>query len=438
MSEQPFYLRDNYAPIEHEVSSENLAVVGAIPEELNGLFLRNGPNPWGRDPGHWFMGDGMIHGLRLGGGRADWYRNRYVQTPNHRGEEIPMVTDEGKVNLATGPANTHVVGHAGKVLALVEVGFPMEMDRELNTVGYHDYGGKLNAAFTAHPKFCPITGEMLAFGYGFFPPYLTYHRVSAEGELVQSEAIDVPGGTMMHDFAITENHTIFMDLSVVFTPELVAKGMPYCWDESYGARLGVMPRAGGNADVTWIEIDPCFVFHPMNAHERDGLVVMDVARFPRFMEAGGSESEPATLTRWTIDVANKVVKEEQLDDRPIEFPRVDPRREGLLNRFGYSVQLAEGPLSFKSLLKYDLDTMACEVHDFGGDTAVSEGVFVPAGPDAAEDEGYVMAFVYDIATDASEYVILNAQDFAGEPVARIALPQRVPNGFHGSWLPDPA
>ncbi len=438
MDKTPFYLQGNFGPVDDEVEAFDLKVEGEIPEYLEGMFLRNGPNPTRGDPGHWFFGDGMIHATRLEGGRASWYRNRYVDTASRRGAPAMQLTEDLKFDHTVGVSNTHVVSHAGKILALVESSYPAELDRELNTVGPLDFDGKLTTSFTAHPKVCAKTGEMLAFGYSALPPFLTYHRISPDGTLVQSEEIKVPGSTMMHDFSVTENHVVFMDLPIVFKAEQVTSGMPYQWDASYGARLGVMPRNGSNADVVWMEIEPCFVFHPMNAYERDGRIVMDVVRYPEFMSGGPLATEAGELWRWTIDLAAHIVKEEKLDDRATEFPRIDPRRECLENRYGYAVLNGSGKgLSFEGLVKHDLERGTSEVHNFGPGAAPSECVFVPAGPDAAEDEGVVMAYVYHEDTNASEFVVLDAQNFSKPALGRVALPQRVPFGFHGSWSPDP-
>ena len=214
--------------------------------------------------------------------------------------------------------------------------------------------------------------------------------------------------------------------------------MPYAWDPAYGARLGVMPRDGSNADVKWIEIDPCFVFHPLNAYETDGAIVMDVARYASLWSESPDDFGAAVLTRWTIDLASGVVKEEALDDRPIEFPRVDPRREGLHNRYGYAVATEPGSgIRMQQLIKYDLESGTSQLHDFGPGMSAGEGVFVPQSPDAAEDEGYVLAYVYDSERDGSDFVVLDASNFEAEPLARVRLPQRVPFGFHGNWVADP-
>jgi carotenoid cleavage dioxygenase len=345
------------------------------------------------------------------------------------------------LDLEVDVANTHVVAHGGRILALVENRAPTEVTRELDTVGTFDFGGRLTTAMTAHPKRCPVTGELHFFGYGVFPPLLTYHRADRAGNLVQTEEITVPGPTMIHDFAITEHSVVFMDLPVVCDPSLLmAKTMPYRWSEDYGARLGVMPRGGSNADVRWFDIEPCYVFHVLNAAEpRPGHLEIDVARYPHLWRDMQDAFEPTTLHRWAIDVAAGTVKEETLDDRSVEFPRVDERRVGQPAHFGYAVHTRPGRDGFAmetALLKYDLVSGAGEEHAFGPGRTPGEGVFVPASDGAGEDDGYVLAYVYDAARDGSDLVILDASDFSASPVATVALPQRVPFGFHGSWVDD--
>lgn len=98
----------------------------------------------------------------------------------------------------------------------------------------------------------------------------------------------------------------------------------------------------------------------------------------------------------------------------------------------------DGPLPDEAfdnaLIKHDYDRGAAEVHRFGRDATAGEGVLAAAG--AGEDDGYVLAYVHDPDRGAADLVVLSAQDFTGEPVARVHLPVRVPLGFHGSRLPD--
>ena len=384
--ELPFHLRGNYAPVTDERTELNLEVTGSIPPELRGVYMRNGPNPKSGYSPHWFMGDGMLHGVRLEAGRARWYRNRYVRTRTLT-EGAEFVDGNGNIDRSAGVNNTNVVQHAGRVLALVESSYPVEVGRELETVGLCDFGGRLTTAFTAHPKPCPVTGEFHFFGYSFLPPFLTYHVLDRAGALVKSEVIEVNGPTMMHDFAITDRHAVFMDLPVVFDLELaMQQRFPYRWSDDYGARLGVMPRGGSNADVRWFDIAPCYVFHPLNAYADGDTVVIDVARYRDLWRDGPEGVAPASLWRWTIDLAAGRVSERQLDDRAIEFPRADERRSGLRHRYGYAAgnvfEYEDDRTQSAQLVKYDLETGAATTHEFGVGRTPGEGVFVPASATA--------------------------------------------------------
>ncbi|MFK0260869.1 carotenoid oxygenase family protein [Streptomyces angustmyceticus] len=430
------HMAGNFAPVKEELTAYDLPVTGTIPPELTGWFLRNGPNPRDAATPHWFFGDGMVHGLRLEGGRAVSYRNRWVRTSAFT-EGARAVDPQGRRDLAAGVANTHVVRHAGRTLALVESSFPYEIDcrpgHELETLGVHDFGGRLTTAMTAHPKTCPTTGELHFFGYGGpTPPYLTYHRADASGELVISRPIDVPGHTMMHDFHLTAGHVVFMDLPVVF--DRSHPGMPYRWNPEYGARLGVLRRDDPYGEVRWLPIDPCYVFHALNAHdEGDQRIVLHVARYADF-----GDMTPAHLWRWTLDLTTGTVAEEQLDDRLCEFPRVDDRLAGLPARFGH-VTTGElpgtGPMP-GALVRYDLQTGAVVQHDFGPGRTPGEAVFAPAD-DRPGGPGWLITYVYDASKDTSDLVVLDTEDISADPVATVHLPQRVPYGFHGNWLPDP-
>lgn len=441
------YLAGNFAPVRDELTVFDLPVAGTIPPELNGRLLRNGPNPI-TDPDpmmyHWFVGDGMLHGIELRAGRAVSYRNRWIRTdracellgeqPPH--DQPPPVFAPGSV------ANTSVIHHAGRILALVEVCLPTRMTRELTTIGRFDFDGRLTSAMTAHPKEDPETGELLFFGYNpFAKPYLRFHVADADGNLVRSEDIDIPGPTMAHDFAITRKHVIFLDLPVVFdlTRLVGSRPFPAAWDPSYGARVGVMPREGGNADIRWYDIDPCYVFHTLNAYELDGTIVVDVVRYDKMFDTdlhGPAEANP-TLDRWTIDQSAGTLRSERIDDRGQEFPVVDDRLVGLPNRYGYATLIDVHTERFDPLggiVKHDLMRGTSERLDFGPGTASSEPIFVPCGD--AEDDGYLLAVVYDGTRDGSDLVILHAQDFGGGPLAVVTLPRRVPYGFHGCWVPD--
>jgi carotenoid cleavage dioxygenase len=439
------YLTGNFGPVTDERDDDALEVTGAVPPELDGLLLRNGPDPIAPDPAayHWFVGDGMLHGIELRDGRAR-YRNRWVRTDaacEALGEQPPAGQPADVFPGGSSVANTHVVAHAGRIFALVEVALPTEVRADLSTVGRHDYGGRLRSPFTAHPKIDPVTGEMHFFGYDIMgPPYLRYHVAGPDGELQRSVDITIPGPSMVHDFAITEHNVVFLDLPVVYDLALLGRQpFPASWDPAYGARVGVMPRDGGDADVRWSEIDLCYVYHPMNAYDDGDRVVLDVVRWPEMFATdpyGPGASAAPTLDRWTIDPAAGKVIEERLDDRGQEFPRIDERRLGRRHRFGYAAEaeVSRAVDDFGQLLQHDLDRGAVARHDFGPGTAAGEPLFVPSTPDAAEDEGWVLSVVYDATRDSSDLVILDATDFAGPAVATVHLRRRVPFGFHGSWV----
>ncbi|MGH3677442.1 MAG: carotenoid oxygenase family protein [Mycobacterium sp.] len=424
-----FFQRDNYAPVADELTEFDLPVEGAIPAELDGWYLRNGPNPR-QATAHWFTGDGMIHGVRIEGGRAAWYRNRWVRTESFD-NDFPVYNADGTRNLHSSVANTHVVNHAGKTLALVESSLPYQITNDLETLGAYDFGGKLVDSMTAHPKICPTTGELHFFGYGnIFAPHVSYHRADADGELTINRPLDVPALTMMHDFALTAEHVIFMDLPVVFNLEIAMKAepdMPYRWDDNYGARLGVLRRDDPFGEVRWFDIDPCYVFHVANAFDTGNSIVLQAVRYPELWRNDGGFDTDGVVWSWTIDLQTGKVAERQLDDRAVEFPRIDDRLAGLPARYAVSVGTNE-------LVRYDLNSGAAVEHSFGP-SRPGEAVFVPSsnGP-ADEGNGWYLGYVYDPGRDGSDLVIIDASDFAGEPVARIKLPQRVPYGFHGNWI----
>jgi carotenoid cleavage dioxygenase len=451
------FLQENFGPWRMEGVAEDLAVTGAIPRDLNGTYFRNGPNPAFEPMGryHWFEGDGMIHAITLRDGRAH-YRNRYVGSAGLAEERaagravFPGFFDmePGEAPRLKNTGNTNIVWHAGKLLALMEAALPTRMDpKTLETLGEWDFGGRLFGPMTAHPKMDPETGEMLFFGYSPFPPYLQYYVADRTGALVRTEVIDVPWPSMIHDFAITRDHVIFIHCPLVFSFEnLRERGGPFTWEPERGTRLGVMPRSGGNADVRWFETDSCYVFHPMNAFSEGDEVLLDVARYERldFMSPESSrdpawrDQNAARMHRWRIDLRGGSVRSTPLDDMIAEFPRVDERLLGRKHRFGYIA--ARDPSDdvslpvFPVVRKYDLERGTTETRRFGAGNGSGEPLFVPRHDAAAEDDGYVLALVYDHVRNASAFHILDARNIAGEPVATVHLPHRVPYGFHGNWV----
>jgi carotenoid cleavage dioxygenase len=442
------YLQGNFGPVVEERSDDHeLPVTGVIPPDLDGRLLRNGPNPAvvpaDQSDYHWFAGDGMIHAISLSEGHATGYRNRWVRT-RALAAKLETVPPRGPSEPLDGPANTHVIRHAGSTLALVESGFPHALSADLGRARIYDFDGGLASPMTAHPKVDPATGELVFFGCDVFgPPFLRYHVADAKGVLVTTEAIELPRATMIHDFGVTATRAVFLDLPVVFDLDLAAQGrsLPYRWMPDAGARVGVMPRSGGDADLRWIGIDPVYVFHVVNAFDDGDAVVVDVLRYDRAFDTGPGEaiaSVQPVLARWTVDPVAGRVTEQRLDDVPVEFPRIDASVAGRRHRHAYGTLLGDRPAepSFEGLVKYDLVRDESTRFDPGEHRSPGEPVFVRAADGRAEDEGWVLSVVYDATRDASDLVILDATSFAGPPVGVVHLPARVPFGFHGSWVPS--
>ena len=449
------FLQGPFAPVTKEITAFDLPVTGRVPAELNGRYLRNGPNPLGLDDPnyHWFLGAGMVHGVRLRDGKAEWYRNRWV-----RSKAVAGTLGE---TWAAGPvhegmdfaANTHIIRHAGRILATVEAGpLPYELSDELETRGPCDFGGTLPGGFAAHTKLDARTGELHAIAYFWAWDHVQHVVVNAAGQVSRTTDIAVPDGPMMHDFALTEKYVVFFDLPVTFSLDAVSAGreLPYTWNPAHQARVGLLPR-DGSADVRWLEINPCWVFHTLNAYDDGARVVVDLCQYPDPFDVATlwDSHGPATLDRWIIDPAAGSVKQQTLNGRTQEFPRVDDRVISRPHRYGYSAMIGDvaraiSPLTgdfadeafTNALLKHDLAHGTAEIQDFGRDATAGEAVFAPASPGAPEDDGYVLAFVHSPDRGASDLVILAAQDFTAEPIARVHLPARIPLGFHGSWIPD--
>ena len=433
------YLSGNYAPVADEATIEDLEVEGALPEALAGRYVRTGPNPFGEapQPYHWFTGEGMVHGIHLEGGRAVSYRNRWVRT-DWLVEKTGDAAVEGPAQPFYDLSNTNVVPFAGELLSLTEGTYPYVLSPELDTLRRWDVGDALPHGLTAHPKVDPETGELLGFSYWFEEPYLVYHVVGTDGRLKASVPISLPAPVSMHDFAITRDHVLFFDQPAVFDLEaMVETGFPYAWKPENGARIGVLPRAGG--DVRWYETELGYCFHPMNAYdEDDGTIVVDVPlQDSVYDRTGVFGRQGPRLERWTIDPSSGKVRQEVVDDAPQEFCRVNDSRLGSPHRYGYTIGVGlDMPYDETRVYKHDLRTGAREVHDFGPGRHPGEFLFV-ADPERSgqEDGGWLLGLVHDDARDRTDLVVLDAQDVPGRPVATVHVPRRIPYGFHGTWWP---
>ncbi len=440
-ADTPLHLAGNNAPVAEEVSVEPTDVTGRIPPELEGVFVRNGPNPRTGWSPHYFAGDGMVHAIALSGGSARWYRNRYVRTPLYANPgrsraELAFDPATATMDYRVTTANTHLLAHAGRLLALEEGGFPYQLTPELDTVGPFTFHGALATPMTAHPKVCPTTGELLFFGSRLRPPYLTYYRASAAGEILQTRVIEIPCATMMHDFAITERHVVFLDLPVVF--DRAAPGGPgWRWDDTHEPRFGVMARAGG--PVRWFEVAPCFVWHTLNAYETTSVLTVIGTRVPSLWRGGSADLSGGLprLHRWQLDLTHGTVLEDQIDDADVEYPRVADTVIGRAHRFGYATSFSlDAHPPHSRIYRYDLTgSTTRHTHRLPDGHTCGEAVFVPRPTATGENNGYLLTFAHNRARGTGYLLILAADDLAAAPIAEIHLPVRVPTGFHGTWIP---
>lgn len=444
------FLTGIHRPMTEELTLEELRVDGEIPAALSGRYLRNGPNPaLPPDPAsyHWFTGAGMVHGIRIEGGHARWYRNRWV-----RGAEACAKLGEP---LPPGPRadgfdapNTNVVGLAGRTFAIVEAGGkPVELDQVLNTVAHNPFDGTLAGPYTAHPHHDPVTGETHAITYRGDEMNKVWHVVlDADAHVIREEAIAVSDGPSIHDCAITEHYVLIFDLPVTFSMKSLLAGyrFPYAWNPAHPARVGLLPRGGRGDEVVWVPVDPCYVFHPANAFETaDGKVIVDVVAHDTMFARSkrGPDSERSRMERWTIDPAAGTTTRAVIHDHPQEFPRYDERRTTQSYRYIYSVALpdcdtGEMAIADTRLFRHDLQEGATQVRDFGPGRHPGEFVFVPRSTVGDEGDGWLIGLVVDMNREATELVILNADDFTGPPQAVVHLPHRIPPGFHGNWVAD--
>jgi carotenoid cleavage dioxygenase-like enzyme len=451
------YLTGNFAPVRSEDDFE-LEVTGEIPAGLAGAFYRNGPNPQfePRDDYHWFSGDGMIHGFFVEDGKVR-YRNRYVRTPKWElehgaGEALfgtfgnPMTTAPEAMGQDSGVANTNIVWHAGRLLALEEGHKPFELDPlTLAPKGYVDaYRGKV----TAHPKLDPETGEMVWFAYsaGEMPlnGQMSYGVTDKSGTVIRRDEFEAPFASMVHDFLVTRSYALFPVLPLTLSLQRAMGGQPpIAWEPDKGSHVGVLKRDADISTMRWFTTDACYVFHPMNAWEDGDKIYADVMEYPvaplfPTIDGTAPQNAFARLVRWTFDMSDKTntIKREPLDDLAGEFPRFDERRAGLAYRHGWFAGMSRtgaDSVRFDTVSHIDLASGKRSDHVWAAGDSPGEPVFVPRSADAAEGDGWLVAVVYRGGTDRSDLVVLDAQDVAAGPIGVASLPRRVPFGFHGNW-----
>jgi len=454
------YLTKGFAPIRIECELEDLAVEGQVPECIDGTFYRIGPNPQFDPRGIYnpLAGDGMVHAFRIRGGRVS-YRNRWIRTKqwkleNEAGRALfatsgnPADADPGVAGMRSdGVANTNLIWHGGRLLALEEGHGPIEIDpNSLATIGAWSFNGRLPRNMTAHPKIDPDSGEMVFFANfpsGRFNGEVAVYVASPAGELIRSATISGPIPSLIHDFAITRDFVVVWFCPVtVSIKRAMAGGPPIAWEPDRGTQIGVM-RRGAEQDVRWFSASERMAWHAMNAFNNGSRIAVDVCEQDAavFPYPDGSPTDPRLATqrlaRWTLDWdrPGKFAVERLCEER-CEYPRIDERRTGATYRYGY-VACIGGPgsddLFHRGIGRFDYETRVMLTYAAGPTFAVAEPVFVAKSAGASEEDGYLLTNIYDEARDASHLAIFDAQEIERGPIARAHLNHRVPVGFHGLW-----
>jgi carotenoid cleavage dioxygenase-like enzyme len=460
------YLSRGFGPVRVEYDYEHLIIEGEVPRDLNGTFYRIGPSPQFAPRGTYnpLNGDGMVHAFHLHQGRVS-YRNRWVRTQQWTLEHaacralfgtsgIPSDSDASVTGMLTdGVANTNLVWHAGKLLALEEGHGPIELNpQSLETIGPWSFDKRLPRNMTAHPKIDPASGEMLFFANfptGRITSDIDFYLASPKGDLVRSHLIHGPFPALVHDFAVTKDFVIIPMCPVTVSIKRARAGAPLiAWEPEKGTQVGIMPRNGGAEDVRWFAGAACMAWHSMNAFNDGDRIVVDVCSqdAPMFPLADGSPPDTRhttqLLTRWEFDWAKPgSFAVERLSDERCEYPRVDERLLGRSYQHGYVACLGRpgsDDIFHRGIGHFDHATRKMRVYAAGPRCAVAEPVFVPRNRDAREGEGYLLTNIFDEDRNASHLAIFDAEQIERGPIARAHLDHRVPVGFHGQWRSEDA
>lgn len=463
------YLTGPWTPNFTEYDAEDMQVIGEIPKDIDGVYVRNTENPVHQAIGnyHPFDGDGMLHVMSFQDGKAV-YRNRFIRTKGFVAEE------EAGEALWTGIANdpslskrpgwgaqggvkdsssTDVVVHAGKILSTFwQCGDGYQLDpytlEQTGTVGWAPVDG-----ISAHPKVDERTGELMFFNYSKYPPYQHYGVVDRNNKLVHYTPVPLPGPRLPHDMAFSENYSILIDLPLFWNPELLKQGRHHA--EFYPdtpTRFGIIPRYGNADQVQWFEAEPTYVLHWNNAYEEGDEVVVDgyfqeqpspppIPGLPKevgqFMAMIDEHSFKSKLHRWRFNLKTGAVTEQHLDERILEFGTFNQQYAGRKNRYSYSTFTKPGWFLFSGLVKHDLETGESWSLPFGEERYGSEPPFAPRINAKDEDDGYLVSFITDMNEDRSECILVDAKDIEAGPVCRIILPHRISSGTHASWADGP-
>lgn len=403
-SNSPFPV-GGHAPVADELDAPNLPVKGDLPRGLNGCLVRSGA----AGPG----GAALLHAVYLEDGQAR-YRSRRVRTDDFPGGSPQLV-----------------VGQAGGLLALSETGRPCRLNRDLTAPDSVRWPHLAPGVLLSHPKLDPETGEMVLLANDPRECRMDLLTVGGCGTLRKSISFDSPWPAIVHDIAVTRNYAI-----VFICPFVLEEPVP-CWRPVMGTAVALIPRRGTELGIRWLETRPFFHLHVMNAFEKDQGIELQL---PRYASSPEAEFPTAELHRLRINLENRTIQQEQLDDCPIEFPRINDRFARRENRFGYAAFRNSQPGQpapqgcFEALVGYDLESGHRTVHTLASGEFVGEPVFVPAENARDEADGYVMALVSNVRQGRSELRFYAAQDLDSPALAQIELPCLVPAGGHNSWV----
>lgn len=461
MDLSPFpYLQGNYAPIEaeHDYDQSQLRIEGQIPTNLVGAFMRDGANT-AYQPNHYVYpldGDGMIHSVYFKDGQVE-YKNRWIETSHLKTErqhdrtiygsvgkllDVPqdVIDAGGEPNPVRNTANTNVIYHGEKLLAMWEGGFPHLLNNDLSTVGLYDYDGVLQAgdSLTAHPKVCPDSGDLISCTQRWNSPNYWLQVFDRNAKHKLTIPIEFERKAIIHDLQITQNYVIIFYAPAFHSLEKAMKGEdPFTWEAAQGTKIIAIHRDGSGDNLVF-ETESFFSWHFCNGYEQDGKIIIDyvwIDSMP-FAQAQGTgvEKQPRQMHRMTLDKVTKQVKDEQFSDIFCEFSRVDERLMGKNYRYGFAASSDRSwgdAHGYNCTGRYDFVSGETKLCNYGEEANAGEPVYVPNPDSDREQDGWLMCFV----TNPGEGAYLSILSAAAmEPVAKIYIPTRVPNGFHGNWM----
>ncbi|MFK7977467.1 MAG: carotenoid oxygenase family protein [Halioglobus sp.] len=456
------YLQGNYAPVteERDFGQDELTVEGEVPKALRGAFMRDGANV-AFQPNHYVYpldGDGMIHAMYFEDGQVR-YKNRWVETNHLKTErqfgrtiygsvgkmlEVPqeVIDAGGEPSPIRNTANTNIIYHGEKLLAMWEGGWPHLLNNDLTTVGLYDYDGALaqGDALTAHPKVCPDTGQLVTCTQRWDSPNYFLQIFDAQAKHIRTVPVEFDRKGIIHDLQITENYVVIFYAPAFHSLEKAMKGEdPFLWEPQNGTKIVVIPRNGEGDNIVF-ETDPFFSWHFCNGFEQGGKIIIDyiwISSIPFAQAQGtGAEKQPRRMYRMELDLANKQVTNEEFSDIFCEFSRVDERRMGKQYRYGFAASSSKewgDAHGYNCTGRYDFETGETQLWEYGAEANAGEPVYVPNPDSDKEEDGWLMCFVHN--PDEGAYLsILGADDFTKGPVAKVHIPGRVPNGFHANWM----